>query len=184
MISLVTVVFPLPAKDPLLVYRKIYDYSQAFDMIDNKARSAFDNSIGNNSNSSKGDIDGNGISREELLKAASHFQWFPKPMITYDQNNSFGRSQMKFESDNTFKMKGCASMELGGHALLKFTNRLGYEFGSAVVCLSHLIHKDPHSLYSSYMKDIVLSAGGQKRGSISAKFSLKYIPSQLSQPVA
>lgn len=41
MIHLLTVVFPLPSKDPLLVYRRLYDYSQAFD-IDDKSQKAFD----------------------------------------------------------------------------------------------------------------------------------------------
>lgn len=29
----VTVVFPLPSKDPLLAYRKVYDYGQVFESI-------------------------------------------------------------------------------------------------------------------------------------------------------
>jgi hypothetical protein len=41
MIHSLTVVFPLPAKDPLLVYRRIYDYSQAFD-IEDKSQKAFE----------------------------------------------------------------------------------------------------------------------------------------------
>jgi hypothetical protein len=41
MIHMLTVVFPLPTKDPLLVYRRIFDYSQAFDIAD-KSQRAFD----------------------------------------------------------------------------------------------------------------------------------------------
>ncbi len=40
MIHMLTVVFPLPSKDPLLVYRRMYDYSQAFD-IEDKSQKAF-----------------------------------------------------------------------------------------------------------------------------------------------
>lgn len=51
-------------------------------------------------------------------------------------------------------MKGCASPELGAHALLKLTNRLGYEFGSSVICVSHLIQRDPMIIRSSIMKEV------------------------------
>jgi hypothetical protein len=116
------------------------------------------------------------VTKEELLKAMTQFQWYPKPTITYaNDKTSFPRNQTKFESEHRFKvsfificldqsvltaiffffqLKGCASAELGAHALVKFSNRLGYEFGSSVVCLSHLIHRDPKAIYSSYMKDV------------------------------
>jgi hypothetical protein len=85
----------------------------------------------------------------------TQFQWYPKPTITYSNDkSSFPRNQMKFESDHKFKLKGCASYELGAHALIKFSNRLGYEFGSSVICLSHLIHKDPKAIHYSYMTDV------------------------------
>lgn len=51
-------------------------------------------------------------------------------------------------------MKGCASTELGAHALLKVTAKDGSELGSSVVCVSHLIHVDPSLIKSSNMSQV------------------------------
>ena len=53
-----------------------------------------------------------------------------------------------------YKVKGCASPELGAHVLLKFTNKSGYDLGTCVVCLSHLINKDPHTFHSTYFTNV------------------------------
>lgn len=53
-----------------------------------------------------------------------------------------------------FQVKGCASPELGAHILLKLANKAGYEFGSSVVALTHLLHSDVHSLFSSVIKEV------------------------------
>ncbi len=51
-------------------------------------------------------------------------------------------------------MRGCASPELGAHVLLKFVNRAGYDLGTCVVCVSHLVNKDPHAFYSTEFTNV------------------------------
>jgi hypothetical protein len=129
---------------------------------------------------------------------------------------------------------GCASPELGAHVLLKFLNRSGFELGSTVVTLSHLLHTSTEEVHatqfnsvslfififsarsacddvcsehirspktatvtigasfhtvmypdcahfmSSRVTQVAISSGGQQRGTISGKFSLKYLPSLVS----
>lgn len=51
-------------------------------------------------------------------------------------------------------MTGCASPELGAHVLIKFTNKSGYDLGSTVVSLSHLIHTDPTAMHSTEFNNV------------------------------
>lgn len=51
-------------------------------------------------------------------------------------------------------MTGCASPELGAHALLKFLNPSGYELGSAVVSLSHLLHTSTEEVHATQFANV------------------------------
>lgn len=81
------------------------------------------------------------------------FPWYQSSRASITSNALAG-NETRCVSHHPYQVKGCISAELGAHALLKFTNKNGYEFGSSVVCLSHLIHTDPHTVHSSMMKDV------------------------------
>lgn len=55
---------------------------------------------------------------------------------------------------NTYKVTGCASPELGAHVLLKFLNRSGYELGSTVVSLSHLLHTSTEEVHATIYSNV------------------------------
>jgi len=76
-------------------------------------------------------------------------------------------------------MFGCASSELGAHVLLKFVNASDHELGSAVVPLTHLIHRSTSEIRATDFSGLPLSSGGQQRGTLGGKFSLKFLPSLL-----
>lgn len=162
----VTVVFPLPSKDPLLAHRKVYDYAQVFETSDNimdiQQHPAMDMTS---------------ITKEELLRPFSIFAWSTSSFSTCNvysdkttgtinpmqanaltNRNSIGsvasHTQTIFGSTDSYKVKGCASVELGAHVLLKLSNKAGYEFGSSVICLNQLLHNDPNTLYSSHIKEV------------------------------
>lgn len=71
--------------------------------------------------------------------------------------NDLSRAETKFESRANFQVKGCVSPELGAHALVKVSNSVGFDFGSSVICLSHLLNSDPNAVYSSVMKNVSTS---------------------------
>lgn len=200
-IDQITVVFPLPSKDPLLSYRRMYDYAKAFDMDHGKESiSAEKEAQERLAKEMNGEFDVENqlrevttdeTAREALLKASSIFAWHAAPvdsskrasvsaMAAGGSSSSSSKKEAKFDSADKFRVSGCVSVELGAHALVKFTTRTGTELGSSVVCVTHLLHRDPTLIRSSYMTEIPLSSGGQKRGHISGKFSLKYIASSLS----
>lgn len=91
------------------------------------------------------------IPKEELLRPMSQFPWVAA--ARRGSVTSSGNETQSF-SKHMYQLKGCASAELGAHALIKFSNRNGFEFGSSVVCLSHLIHTDPHAIHSSILTDV------------------------------
>lgn len=93
------------------------------------------------------------IPKEELLKPMAVFPWYQTSRASVTSNALVG-NETRSVSYHPYQVKGCASLELGAHALLKFTNKSGYDFGSSVVCLSHLIHTDPHSIHSSILKEV------------------------------
>lgn len=106
--------------------------------------------------------------REALLKASSIFAWHAAPvdaskrasmsaMTAGGSSSSSSKKEAKFESADKFRVSGCVSVELGAHALVKFTTRTGTELGSSVVCVTHLLHRDPTLIRSSYMTEVRLS---------------------------
>lgn len=52
------------------------------------------------------------------------------------------------------QVTGCASPELGAHVLLKFLNRSGYELGSAVVSLTHLLHTSTEEIHATLYSNV------------------------------
>lgn len=54
-------------------------------------------------------------------------------------------------------MTGCASPELGAHVLLKLMNRSGYELGSAVVSLTHLLHTSTEEVRATVFPSVSAS---------------------------
>jgi hypothetical protein len=129
-------------------------------------------------------------------------------------------------SSSTYKVTGCASPELGAHVLVKLMNRSGYELGSAVVSLTHLLHKNTDEVHATQFNNvrfvetavffllalcltcffmpfspltyrcvnyfvlllatlqITITSGGQQRGCISGKFSLRFLPSLIASAAA
>ena len=53
-------------------------------------------------------------------------------------------------------MTGCASPELGAHVLVKLMNRSGYELGSAVVSLTHLLHTSTEEVRATNFPSVSL----------------------------
>lgn len=64
------------------------------------------------------------------------------------------KKEAKFDSVDRYQVRGCVSTELGAHALVKITTRTGTELGSSVVCVTHLLHRDPTLIRSSVMKEV------------------------------
>lgn len=54
-------------------------------------------------------------------------------------------------------MTGCASPELGAHVLVKLMNRSGYELGSAVVSLTHLLHTSTEEVRATHFPSVSYS---------------------------
>jgi hypothetical protein len=52
------------------------------------------------------------------------------------------------------QVTGCASPELGAHVLLKFLNPSGYELGSAVVSLTHLLHSSTEEVHATEFSNV------------------------------
>jgi hypothetical protein len=180
-IDQITLVFPLPSKDPLLSYRRMYDFAKAFDIDGHNSDSKHNEFDLENQ---MRDVTSDDAAREALLKASSVFSWHAadanRPASVTNSNSN--KKEAKYVSADKYQVRGCVSSELGAHALVKVTTRTGTELGSSVVCVTHLLHRDPTLIRSSFMSKIPLSSGGQNRGFISGKFSLKYVPSTLSPP--
>lgn len=85
----------------------------------------------------------------------SVFPWTQGTRLSFV--NDLARAETKFESRSQFQVKGCVSPELGAHALIKVSNSVGFDFGSSVVCLTHLLNTDPNAVYSSVMKSVSTS---------------------------
>eukprot|EP01034_Spumella_vulgaris_P028561 gene28561-35442_t len=183
-----TVVFPLPSKDPLLSHRKIYDFSQAYGKVglDEKEATIVERDTDLLSVTSEQATHmtkntvasfAHQVTRDDLLKPMAVFAW---PLPEQGSRKRSITGTMPIPSSKAYKVRGCASPELGAHVLLKFTNKLGYDLGTCVVCISHLINKDAGAFYSTEFVNLQLSSGGQKRGELSGKFSLKFLPSPIS----
>lgn len=93
------------------------------------------------------------------MKASSVFAWHAAATDTRRSSVATGsKKEAKFDSADRYQVRGCVSTELGAHALVKVTTRTGTELGSSVVCVTHLLHRDPTLIRSSVMKEVSASA--------------------------
>jgi hypothetical protein len=104
-------------------------------------------------------LNSDSAAREALLKASSVFAWHAAATDTRRSSVATGsKKEAKFDSADRYQVRGCVSTELGAHALVKVTTRTGTELGSSVVCVTHLLHRDPTLIRSSVMKEVSASA--------------------------
>eukprot|EP01035_Chromulina_nebulosa_P017241 gene17241-22768_t len=189
-IDTITVVFPLPSKDPLIVHRKINDLAEAMQIDSSDLLTSFKSaadrymtpthnktlSLSIFPSLSKQESNNNSVVKDKdciiykdaFLKPASVFTWHERNTRYNDTTNNTNLNEYIGQSTNDMKVSGVISPELGAHVLLKFTNKSGYDLGEAVISLSHLITSEPSM--------INISSGGQRRGEANATFALRYLP--------
>ena len=93
--------------------------------------------------------------------------------------------RFELDAEEVCKVYGLVSRELGAHVMIKFLNRNGYNLGSSIICLSSLLlstERDTSLEYSVEVLHEPISCGSQKRGFVSGKFTLRYVPSELNTP--
>lgn len=178
-IANVTIVFPIPSKDPLITHRKISDIATAMQVDSSQLLSNFKDIAGScmtadnviPTSTSTGDSPAGEppkisiLSKDAFLKSSSVFEW----------KEVLNDIEKPLQQTVNMKLSGVISPELGAHALMKFTNKTGYVLGECVVCLSHLLNPNPTYINTSKFDQIQLSSGGQIRGFVNGTFAVRVL---------
>ncbi len=187
-ISNVIVVCPLPTKDPLLIYKKMNDIAEAFNVDDYGAMTQYEDLVDKMitpSHSTLVTVVDNPISSGNRHEPLQDHKAFVRPSSVFpwkELNESNRRSSGKFKdglnsipSQKSVNMKLCGviSSELGGHIMLKFVNAFEYDLGECVVSISHLLSNDRKTVLKSSASKVPISSGGQIRGEASMQIMVR-----------
>ena len=84
--------------------------------------------------------------------AANSFRVCPPTLcVPHSQNHFLNIASLWYLPS---QVTGCASPELGAHVLVKFLNASGYELGSAVLSLTHLLHTSTEEVRATQYQNV------------------------------